>query len=49
MEIASEQNIEYIAKALVKQIDKELFRKRYVPVKEILKLVGAGFFLGKAS
>ncbi len=45
MGVATEPNIEYIAKALVKQIDKNLFNKKYMPVKEVLKLVGAGFFL----
>lgn len=41
----SQDKIDYLAKSLAKQIDKEIFEKKYAPVKEILKLVGAGAFL----
>ncbi len=38
--------IEEISKTLTKQIDKEVFDQKYAPVKTVLTLVGAGFFLG---
>ena len=38
------EKIDYLAKTLSKQINKELFEKKCAPAKEILKLVGAGFF-----
>ena len=34
-----------IAKNLSRQIDKKDFEKKYTPVKNVLKLVGAGVFL----
>ncbi|MBL7158898.1 hypothetical protein ISS85_00270 [Candidatus Microgenomates bacterium] len=37
--------IDYIAKTLVKKIDKEIFEKKYARVKDVLYLVGAGAFL----
>lgn len=37
--------IDYIAKTLTKQIDKEIFDKKYAKAKDILRLVGAGAFL----
>lgn len=37
--------VENLARSLAKQIDKEIFEKKYAPAKEILKLVGAGAFL----
>lgn len=40
-----ESQIKIIARILAKQIDKEIFEKKYAPVKDILKLVGAGAFL----
>lgn len=40
-----EIDIDKIATILAKQIDGEIFRKKYVPVKEIFKLVGMGVFL----
>lgn len=40
-----EDKIDNLAKVLSKQIDKDLFQKKYVPVKEVLKLVGLGAFL----
>ena len=43
--IPSEEKIDYLARTLVKQIDREIFEKKYAPVGEILKLVGAGIFL----
>lgn len=39
------EKIDYLARTLAKQIDKEIFEKKYAPAKEILKLVGAGAFL----
>jgi len=38
--------VEEIARSLTKQIDREAFDKKYVSVKTVLKLVGAGVFLG---
>ena len=38
--------ISEISKTLTKQIDKEIFEKKYAPVKMVLTLVGAGLFLG---
>lgn len=40
-----ESLIENLAKNLVRQIDKEVFEKKYATVKDVLKLVGAGVFL----
>lgn len=40
-----ESHINYIAKTLSKQIDKEIFERKYAPVADVLKLVGAGAFL----
>ncbi|MBI2613281.1 MAG: hypothetical protein HYW62_00695 [Candidatus Levybacteria bacterium] len=37
--------IDQLAKILVRKIDKEVFERKYAPVKTILKLVGAGAFL----
>lgn len=42
---STETHIEQIAKALSKQIDNELLRKKCAPASQILKLVGAGAFL----
>lgn len=38
-------SINNIGKTLAKQIDKEIFERKYAPIKEILKLVGAGAFV----
>ena len=38
------EKIDFLAKTLVKQIDQEIFAKKCAPAKEVLKLVGAGFF-----
>lgn len=35
-----------VSKTLTKQIDKEVFEKKYAPIKIVLTLVGAGLFLG---
>lgn len=40
-----EESIITIARTLSKQIDKEIFEKKYAPAKDVLKLVGAGIFL----
>jgi len=40
-----EFHIENISKSLVKQIDKEILKRKYAPVSAVLKLVGAGAFL----
>ena len=37
--------IDDLARSLTRQIDKEIFERKYAPVKDILKLVGAGAFL----
>jgi DNA-binding PadR family transcriptional regulator len=37
--------VEEIARSLTKQIDRELFDKKYATAKTVLKLVGAGVFL----
>lgn len=37
--------IDQLAKTLARQIDKEIFEKKYAPAKTILKLVGVGAFL----
>ncbi|MEK7518280.1 MAG: hypothetical protein AAB583_07090 [Patescibacteria group bacterium] len=37
--------IDQLAKVLSKQIDKEIFEKKYAPAKKVLVLVGAGAFL----
>lgn len=34
-----------IAKTLTKQIDKEIFERKYAPIKEVLKIVAVGTFL----
>lgn len=39
------EKLDYLAKILSKQIDKEIFEKKYTPAREVLKLVGAGTFL----
>lgn len=44
-EIPSQEKIDYLAKTLVRQIDRDIFEKKYAPVNEVLKLVGAGVFL----
>lgn len=41
----SQEKIDFLAKSLTKQIDKEIFEQKYAPIKDILKLVGAGAFL----
>lgn len=35
-----------VSETLTKQIDKEIFEKKYAPIKIVLTLVGAGLFLG---
>lgn len=39
------EKIDYLAKTLAKQIDREIFERKSAPVKEVLKIVGAGAFL----
>ncbi len=41
----SQEKADELAKILSKQIDKEIFDRKYAPAREILKLVGAGVFL----
>lgn len=41
----TESLIEEIAKSLTKKIDREVFNKKYAPVKHVLLLIGAGVFL----
>lgn len=45
LSLPSEDKISYLATKLTQQIDKETFRKKYAPVTEVIKLVGAGAFL----
>lgn len=40
-----DKKIDELAKVLSKQIDREIFERKYTPVKEILKLVGIGIFM----
>lgn len=42
------EKIGELAKILCKQIDKEIFERKYAPAREILKLVGVGAFLTAA-
>lgn len=42
---ASGDKIDRLARILAKQIDKKSFERKYTPVKDVLKLVGAGAFL----
>jgi len=39
------EKIDELAKILAKQVDAEIFEKKYAPVREVLKMVGAGAFL----
>lgn len=43
-----QDKIDKLAKILSKQIDQEIFKKKYAPVKDVLKLVGAGVFLASS-
>lgn len=45
LNIMDNEKLDYLAKILSKQIDKEIFEKKYAPAREVLKLVGAGAFL----
>ncbi len=40
------QKIDELARVLSKQIDAKVFANKYAPAKDVLKLVGAGVFLG---
>ncbi len=44
-DILAAEKIEELARVLSKQIDAEIFEKKYAPAREVLKLVGAGAFL----
>jgi len=44
-DILAAEKVEELAKVLSKQIDAEIFEKKYAPVREVLKLVGTGAFL----
>lgn len=41
----NDESLRSIAQSLARQIDKEIFEKKYMPAIDILKLVGAGAFL----
>lgn len=41
----NEDKINQLAKTLTRQIDKEIFEKKYAPAKAVLKLVAAGAFI----
>lgn len=43
--LPDKEKIDYLAKTLARQIDREILRKRYAPVADVLKLVGAGVFI----
>lgn len=43
--IPDREKLDFLAQTLVRQIDAEVFRKKYAPVGQILKLVGAGAFI----
>ena len=41
----NDQQVDELVRILSKQIDREIFERKYTPVKEILKLVGIGMFV----
>lgn len=41
----SDSLLKDISKTLTRQIDKEIFERKYAPIKEVLKIVAAGAFL----
>jgi len=43
------EKIDELAKILAKQIDAEVFERKYAPMREVLKLVGAGAFLAASA
>lgn len=43
--LPSKESIDYLAKVLSKQIDREIFERKYVSARKVLKLVAAGAFL----
>lgn len=45
MSLMDDKKIDELARVLSKQIDKEIFERKYTPIKEILKLVGIGLFV----
>jgi len=42
------EKIDFLAKTLVRKIDHELFAKKYAPVAEVLKIIGAGLFIASS-
>jgi len=44
--LPSQKTLKQISKILLRQIDEEMFEKKYAKVSDVLRLVGAGFFLG---
>lgn len=44
--LPSQENINQISKILIRQIDEEMFEKKYAKVSDVLRLVGVGLFLG---
>lgn len=45
LSIPDREKLDYLAKTLTRQIDAEVFRKKYAPIAQVLKLAGAGAFL----
>ena len=41
-----DNKIDQLAKVLTRQIEKEIFERKYAPAKKVLVLIGAGAFLG---
>ncbi len=41
----SDTQIKHISTALAKRIDRDLFKKKYAPIGEVLKLIGTGAFI----
>jgi len=44
--LPSAEKLDFLASTLAKQIDDEIFAKKYVSTREVLKIIGAGLFLG---
>jgi len=44
-QVPSQASMDEISRVLVKQIDREIFKKKYARVGDVLRLVGAGFLL----
>lgn len=47
--VIKDSTLTEISRTLAKQIDQEIFEKKYAPVKTVLTLVGVGLFLGAST